>query len=215
MRYLLLICVVTVQFCLAQNQSSEKVKIEATVVNYLGIPVKKAILYIDSIKTFVRSNKQGNFTTEIPSSTQSLSVYSKTHGLITKVYGMENHIDFQFPNNIVNELTERNLQDMGFTVVAPRKGSIDPARFKEYTDIYKLIRELFTGVEVNGSNIVVRGSNSFGDTTPLFVVDDSYVPSISFINPVELKSIELLKGEETTLYGSRGANGVFIIHLAK
>lgn len=72
---------------------------------------------------------------------------------------------------------------------------------------------MFTGVEVNGNNIVVRGVSSFGSSAPLFIIDDSYVTDISFIPPVEIKSIELLKGEDTTLYGSRGANGVFLYAL--
>ncbi len=96
-----------------------------------------------------------------------------------------------------------------------QKGMISPSRFKEFSSIYQLIREMFTGVEVNGSNIVVRGVSSFGDTPPLFVVDESYVSDISFIQPAEVESIILLKGEDTAIYGSRGANGVFLIRLKR
>lgn len=214
MKYLPLLLVLSTNLCLSQNNIPDNIVIEGVVCDNTGIPIKRAVLFKDSVKTFVRSNKKGKFSTKISSKTQTLSIYSKNHGILTKNYEGENYVEFTFLSDI-GQLSERNLQDMGFNITAPRKGTIDPSRFKEYSDIYLLIREMFTGVEVSGSNIVVRGSGSFGDTTPLFIVDDSYVPSISYINPVELKSIELLKGEDTTLYGSRGANGVFLIYLKK
>jgi len=214
MKYLPLILVMCTNLCLSQNRDYDDIVVEGMVYDNFGMPVKRAILFKDSVKTFVRSNKKGKFKTKISSNTQTVSIYSKNHGIITKSYGGENTIEFNFVGPL-EQLSERNLQNMGFNIIAPRKGTIDPSRFKEYSDIYQLIREMFTGVEVSGSNIVVRGSGSFGATTPLFIVDDSYVPSISYINPVELKSIELLKGEDTTMYGSRGANGVFLIYLKK
>lgn len=129
-------------------------------------------------------------------------------------YDGSKELNFQFKNNM-NPLTESDLEDMGFTIEAPRKGAIDPSRFKEYTSIYTLIQEMFTGVEVDNGRIVVRGVSSFSQNPPLFVVDGSYVNSIAFVNPVEVKSIELIKDGTAALYGARGANGVIVINLKK
>ncbi|MCK5440615.1 MAG: TonB-dependent receptor plug domain-containing protein [Maribacter sp.] len=57
--------------------------------------------------------------------------------------------------------------------------------------------------------------SSFTPGPPLFVVDGSYVPNINFVNPVEGKSIELIKDGTAALYGARGANGVIVINLIK
>lgn len=82
-----------------------------------------------------------------------------------------------------------------------------------------------------GLSIQVRGSNSFGTSTqPLYIVDgvpfdtgsdpargeidgigNSSNP-LSFINPHDIESIEVLKdASATAIYGSRGANGVVLI----
>ena len=62
----------------------------------------------------------------------------------------------------------------------------------------------------------IRGSQSFyGD--PLYEIDGVTITpgpngSLSGINPSDIESIKVLKSAaETSMYGSRGANGVIII----
>ena len=63
-----------------------------------------------------------------------------------------------------------------------------------------MIREEVPGVMVSGSSIIVQQQNSFyGSSQPLFLVDGVRVSSISNINPVEVKSIVLLKGSQTAI----------------
>jgi TonB-dependent SusC/RagA subfamily outer membrane receptor len=80
----------------------------------------------------------------------------------------------------------------------------------------------FPGVEVyrvpsGGISIRIRGSSTFlGSTEPLFIIDGSKVQSgpggLLFLDPTEIKSIEVLKDiGSTSIYGSEGANGVIII----
>lgn len=214
MKYLFIFFLLISGFLQSQRRSSDKIHIEGIILDGFGSPIKRAILYKDSVKTFVQTNKKGVFKTKISNQTKTLSIYSTEHGMATLFYDGEERVEFVFPKEHI-VLTERQLEDLGFNTTAYRKGTIDPSRFEDYADIYQLIREMFTGIVVNGSDIVVRGKGSFGDTTPLFLVDDSFVQSISFINPAEVKSIKLLKGEDATLYGSRGANGVFLIYLKK
>jgi outer membrane receptor protein involved in Fe transport len=92
-----------------------------------------------------------------------------------------------------------------------------PVRAKKinaYTDIYQMIRQEVPGVVVSGKSIVVQQPNSFfGSTEPLFIVDGVRVNSIDYINPTEVKSIQLLKGSYANIYGIEGANGVISITL--
>lgn len=68
-----------------------------------------------------------------------------------------------------------------------------------------------------GSNIVIRGSNTISDTsdgTPLYVIDGFATddPNAGAINPADIESIDVLKdASATAIYGARGANGVIII----
>ena len=77
-----------------------------------------------------------------------------------------------------------------------------------------MIRHEVTGVVVSGRSIMVQGPNSFfGSSQPLFVVNGVRVNSIDNINPLEVKSIKLLKGSAANIYGNDGANGVIVIDL--
>jgi len=81
-----------------------------------------------------------------------------------------------------------------------------------YQDIYDMIRGRVAGVEVSGKSIKVRGTNSLNvSTEPLFVVDGVIVREIDDIAPETVKSIEVLKGPDASVYGIRGSNGVIII----
>jgi hypothetical protein len=198
----------------AQKNENTRINLWGMVTAANGEPIKNAVLYIDSVKTFVRTNKKGFYKTQIAKDTKTIMVYAPGLGAVSRPYVGKAEMDFQFVDGL-DGIDEHGLEALGFVTEAPRKGMLSPSRFKEFSNIYTLIREMFTGIEVNGSNIVVRGVSSFGDNTPLFVVDDTYVQDISFIQPVEVESIVLLKGEDAAIYGSRGANGVFLIRLKK
>jgi TonB-dependent SusC/RagA subfamily outer membrane receptor len=75
-----------------------------------------------------------------------------------------------------------------------------------------------TGNEPGGANsIKIRGLSSINGTgEPLYVVDGIYIDNINFLNPSDVKSIEILKdAASTSIYGSRGANGVVLITTIK
>jgi len=60
--------------------------------------------------------------------------------------------------------------------------------------------------------IRIRGINTFGNNTPLFVVDGVTTQSINDLNPDNVESIQVLKdASAASIYGARAANGVVII----
>lgn len=62
----------------------------------------------------------------------------------------------------------------------------------------------------------VRGTGTFRDANPLFVVDGMIVNDISFINPQDVENVSVLKdASATAIYGARGANGVIIVTTKK
>jgi TonB-linked SusC/RagA family outer membrane protein len=77
-----------------------------------------------------------------------------------------------------------------------------------------------TGVQVTSTSgapgavpmVRVRGVGTFGNSSPIFVVDGVILDNISFLNSADIESLEVLKdASATAIYGSRGANGVIII----
>ncbi len=196
----------------AQN-SSKTVRVKGVVTDAKGLPIKKAHVFVDSLKTGVRTNKRGEYKLRIPYKANVLSIYAEDLGVQNAIYRGEEIINFSFPQN-VEVITKSELSKLGYIFDVEVFRNIGKKSYAEYNDIFQIIREKFSGVRIEGTTIFVRGVIDLqGNQTPLFIVDGNYVNSISNINPVELKSIELLKGEDTALYGARGAAGVFIISL--
>ena len=85
-----------------------------------------------------------------------------------------------------------------------------------YTNIYELLKGKFPGVTVDGSagsyRVFVRGSQSINSSNEvLFVLDGSAGASIDGLHPCNIKSISVIKDGMTSIYGTRGANGVILI----
>ncbi|MCK5067450.1 MAG: TonB-dependent receptor plug domain-containing protein [Bacteroidales bacterium] len=89
--------------------------------------------------------------------------------------------------------------------------------FCNYTSVFSLIKGKFPGVQVrdgaSGTEAVfVRGQKSITqDNAAIYVVDGVRVADISFVNPCEMATIDILKDGGAALYGSQAANGVVVI----
>ncbi len=70
---------------------------------------------------------------------------------------------------------------------------------------------LVPGLDVSPSGVVrIRGTISFGNYDPLYIVDGNYVSSLDFINIHSVDHVEVLK--DASIYGSRGAAGAIIVY---
>jgi TonB-dependent SusC/RagA subfamily outer membrane receptor len=84
----------------------------------------------------------------------------------------------------------------------------------KYSDIYSLLRAQGSGITVSNSGVItIRGGNtSFsGMDQALIVVDGQPLTGIDWIQPCIVRSIQVLKDSEASIYGSRGGNGVVVI----
>ena len=76
-----------------------------------------------------------------------------------------------------------------------------------------------SGVSINTSGqpgdqpqINIRGFNTFGNNQPLFIVDGVPTQDISFLNPNDVESLQVLKDAgAASQYGARASNGVVVI----
>jgi len=89
--------------------------------------------------------------------------------------------------------------------------------FCSYTDVFTLVTGKFSSVqikasEMGGQGIFVRGQKSlYGNNEAIYVVDGVRVADISFVNPCDMATIDILKDGGAALYGSQAANGVVVI----
>jgi TonB-dependent starch-binding outer membrane protein SusC len=91
---------------------------------------------------------------------------------------------------------------------------------RSVTNTIEAIQGNVAGVQISTSTgrvgdkfqIAIRGKSTYGDATPLFVVDGVLTDGIDFLNPQDIARIDVLKdASSTAIYGSRGSNGVVIV----
>ncbi|MEW4922244.1 TonB-dependent receptor [Algibacter sp. 2305UL17-15] len=77
-----------------------------------------------------------------------------------------------------------------------------------------------TGIQVENpggkpgakGNVFIRGVNSLSNADPLYIVDGLFVDDMSYVNPLDIENISVLKdAAAAAIYGSRAANGVVLI----
>jgi TonB-linked SusC/RagA family outer membrane protein len=112
-------------------------------------------------------------------------------------------------------------------------GSVATVNFKEninqpVTNSGQLLYGRFSGVQLSqssgnpdadGSSIVIRGIGTFGNSTPLVVIDNIQYDNLAAFNnlaPSDIESITVLKdASASAIYGARGANGVVLVTTRK
>ena len=112
-----------------------------------------------------------------------------------------------------------NADDIAYAVEHYRR--IDD-NFLKYSDMRDLLRTELVGARVNDQGnirVFVRGGDigSFGipgnNAAASFMLDGILVENIDFLNPVDIKSLTLVKDAAGAgIFGSRGANGVVLIN---
>lgn len=65
-------------------------------------------------------------------------------------------------------------------------------------------------------DIRIRGTSSFGQVRPLFIIDGIFNDNIDFLNPNDIESMEILKDPSSlAIFGIRGATGAIVITTKK
>lgn len=127
-------------------------------------------------------------------------------------------------NNI--EQAERYV-NVGYGYVSSKEllyavsnASSNDISFSKYDTVLDAIQGQFPGVMVSNGQIIVRGTSTLmgvqGDAA-LVVIDGaiSNTSDLITVSPHDVASIDVLKDGSSSVYGSRGANGVVIITTKK
>ncbi|NLU95364.1 SusC/RagA family TonB-linked outer membrane protein [Chitinophaga sp. Ak27] len=70
----------------------------------------------------------------------------------------------------------------------------------------------YSGQPGAGMNVIIRGKGTVGNFAPLYIVDGVQTSDISYLNPADIASIDILKdAASAAIYGSQAANGVILV----
>ncbi|WP_299762291.1 SusC/RagA family TonB-linked outer membrane protein [uncultured Dokdonia sp.] len=188
-----------------------------------GIPLPQATVQVKGSENGVASDFDGNY--QINNVTQGAILVFSYIGFETQEvnYTGQNEINIRLVIDAqgLDEITIVNYGRQRNTPVSVVK-SKDLTEFPT-TDIGQALQGRAAGVTVtNGGGpgtqtlIQIRGTNTFGDGSPLFVVDGVFTESINSIDPENIQKIDILKDAASlAIYGSRGTNGVVLITTKK
>ena len=198
------LCLTTISYGQDAAKKSDKlITITGKVKTLDDKPVADAVFSVDNIKTNIITKSNGSYKIKVSPTATFLEVSSTEFGNGSAAIDGKTTIDFVL-NGAGTE-----VRDSGKEAPKPRA-----RKMNTYNNIYQMIRAEVPGVVVNGRNITIQqGHSFFGSSTPLFVVNGVIVQTIDNINPVEVKSIGLLKGTSAAIYGVNGSNGVISITL--
>jgi len=227
----ILLIVITVLFFLgaraftvsAQNPQQEQV--QGTVIDAeTGDPLPGVNIIIKGTNTGTSSNQDGRF---------GLAVSSLTDTLVLSFIGYETRevlingrstLQVQLrPSTISGE--ELVVVGYGATQKEDLTGAVGTVGAEEIasagtTSPLSAIQGQVAGVNITANtglpgssfDINIRGVNSLSGGDPLYVVDGVVTNGIDFLNPNQIKRIDILKdASATAIYGSRGSNGVVLV----
>lgn len=212
-KMLLAICLLF--FVLGYSQN----KLKGKVVDFNNKPIAKAKIYLDSIYSKVKTNKDGEFEVLLPKNVKTITIISKNYESSSSEYIKEDTMNFKlketikFNNNKENhDLSAYSETNQKFILRDSQKNKSTENRYT-YLTIYDMIRGKVAGVSVSNDNrITIRGNSSWRYVgQPLFVVNGTVVANIDYLLPINVKSITVLKDNEAAIYGNRASQGVLVI----
>ena len=213
--------------CLSIVTFAQDRLIKGKVTDDAGVPLQGVSVIPRGSRTGVQTDKDGNFTINVPGTGSATLNFSYTGHKPTSIT-----TDGASPVNVQLEKNASTLEDVvvvGYTT-SKRKdlaGSVSSVTAKQIKDVplssaAEAIQGRLAGVQVTasegapGADIIIRvrgGGSITQDNSPLYIVDGVQVEkALDVIAPQDIASIDVLKDASTTaIYGARAANGVVII----
>lgn len=225
---MLIIIVALVAVTQAEGQKKVKlITVTGTVTDTTLTPVAGALIVVDGLETGSTTNNHGTFKVKVRPDAATLGAYTVNLGSAMTM--LEGQVDITLVLDGTEALknfkpessdSDEDIQ-VGYGTIKRKNLTTDVGYIdgqdeanSSYTNIYDMIRGKVPGVQVTGNKIIIRGVSSINlSSDPLLVVDGIVVNSIDNISPRQVKSITVLKGANSAIYGSRGANGVIMITL--
>ena len=231
---LLSIFIITSSVSSFAQKSGKKYYITGQVLDINNKPVSGAMVLIDNKSTDVVTDNSGMYKVKVKADAAKISILNLSGGLMNEVINGRSVINFKLNNVIPQEETmkqenpDNEVVNIGYGYARKKDlttstSKIDGqnTKYASYQNVYEIIQAEFPGVQVSGKKITIRGVGTINASSdPLVLVDGIEMTlkdknALDAIDPHLVKSIDILKGSDAAIYGSRGANGVILITLTK
>ena len=205
---------------LAQNN----VTVSGTVVDENGEPILGAGVVVKGTTTGTTADLDGVFSLTVPAGSvlQFISVGFETVEKTVNTGGDLGTITMPTEHTILDQVVVIGYGSQKKVDLTGSVAIVDADEMKKvsHSNISSMLEGKVAGVQITSDGqpgadpaVRIRGIGSFGDTSPLYVIDG--VPmgtTIRDFSPNDIETIQVLKdASAAAIYGSRAANGVVII----
>ena len=219
--FLMAVSILSISFVQAQQEVRGRVTDARD-----GTPISGVSISVKGSNTGTSTNSEGRFVIRAAS---GATLVLSSIGFTDKEVAVDGN-----DLNISLEYAQRNLQEVIVTGYGSRSrrqvaGSISKITGEEVKlqpvgsfdkllqgKVPGLLSQSQSGQPGAAADVTIRGKGSInGSNAPLYVIDGVQVTSADFatLNPADIESYNVLKdASSTSIYGSRGANGVIVIN---
>ena len=204
--------------------TQQTVKVSGQVVDQDGQPLIGATVKVKGATTGAVTDFDGNFTMDVPANAVLTLSYVgyKDREVAVRGRAALGTIQMESDSQLLDQVvvigygTQKKADLTGSVAVV----NADELKRVSHNNISSMLEGKVAGVQITSDGqpgadpmVRIRGVGSFGDTSPLYVIDG--VPmgtSIRDFSPNDIETIQVLKDASAgAIYGSRAANGVVII----
>ncbi len=218
---LFLVAMLTWLGAIAQN-----VNVSGTVVSATdGEPLIGATVMVKGTSTGAATDLDGNFSIEVPTGKTLVFSYVGYTNQEYKVTGAEKSLKISLSEDsqVLDDVVVVGYGTQRKSVVTAAISKIGEEQLANTVPVRvdNALKGLTSGVTVTtpngqpgaGSQIRVRGIGTINNSDPLYIVDGMPIEGgIDYLNPSDIKSIEVLKDAASgAVYGARAANGVILV----
>jgi TonB-dependent SusC/RagA subfamily outer membrane receptor len=214
-------------FCV--NVSAQDKTLVGKVTTFDSIPLTGVTVQVKSTGQIVQTDTLGLF--QVMCNPED-KIEVEANGFYSKKIKVEKEIRLMLINLTLKK-GDKNLEqaeryvDVGYGQVNTKKllnavSSLNSkdTDFSVYSNMLDLIQGQFPGVSVQGGVIIVRGTTTLygGEQSAALIVIDGSISNyqdLANLSPLDVASVDVLKDGSSSVYGSRGANGVVIVQTKK
>ncbi|MVT12084.1 SusC/RagA family TonB-linked outer membrane protein [Chitinophaga tropicalis] len=210
-------------FTLSKSTFAQTPKVSGTVTSQsTSTPVPGASVTVKNTHTSAVADETGRFS--INASTGDVLVISSI-GFIAKevkVESQELNIRLQESENQLENVVVIGYGTQKKKLVTGANIQVKGADIQKQntTNALQALQGQAPGVQItsysgqpgSGMNVIIRGKGTVGNFSPLYIVDGVQTGDISYLNPADIESIDILKdAASAAIYGSQAANGVVLV----
>ncbi len=208
-----------------ENISNVDVLKAETAAKVYGEKGKNGVVVITTKKTTQKEKKfeiSGRVTSEKGKPIQGAAVLikGKTIGTITNTQGYYligtdvkiEKLSFSMEGYKTKEVSVNGTDKINVELVADKKAKKDKIKASSYRTQFN---PTAVDAHTKAANTIFL-KNKTGENDPLYVVNGVEMENISYLNPENIKSVNVLKDKSATnLYGEKGKNGAILITTKK